>query len=176
VHKCVEDLSKDAAQPPALVWISGAVELWITAAAGALPGSRAFPAATLYRAGQPLAGWPVERPPPLLEASMPGVFAAGNVRHRPVKRVASATGKGATAIQLPHQYLQALDSGRHPGVGDKLNRGLPAVVLHACQAPGLRRQGPGTVLGTEFGFWRRTWHESRHAGAGRPRRPTRQRA
>jgi thioredoxin reductase (NADPH) len=61
----------------------------------------------LYRAGQLPAGWPLGRPPLLLETSMPGVFAAGDVRHRSVKRVASAIGEGAIAVQLLHQYLQA---------------------------------------------------------------------
>jgi thioredoxin reductase (NADPH) len=51
--------------------------------------------------------WPLDRPPLLLETSMPGVFAAGDVRHRSIKRVASAVGEGATAIQLVHEYLQA---------------------------------------------------------------------
>jgi thioredoxin reductase (NADPH) len=60
----------------------------------------------LYRAGQLPAGWPLERPPLLLETSMPGVFAAGDVRHRSMKRVASAVGEGATAIQLVHEYLR----------------------------------------------------------------------
>ena len=67
----------------------------------------------LYQAGQRPAGWPLERPPLLLETSMPGVFAAGDVRHRSVKRVASAVGEGAIAIQLLHEYLQAHDSGPH---------------------------------------------------------------
>jgi thioredoxin reductase (NADPH) len=51
------------------------------------------------------AGWPHRRPPLLLETSIPGVFAAGDVRHRSVKRVASAVGEGAVAVQLVHQYL-----------------------------------------------------------------------
>jgi thioredoxin reductase (NADPH) len=51
------------------------------------------------------AGWPLARPPLLLETSIPGVFAAGDVRHRSVKRVASAVGEGAVAVQLVHQYL-----------------------------------------------------------------------
>ena len=51
------------------------------------------------------AGWPHKRPPLLLETSIPGVFAAGDVRHRSVKRVASAVGEGAVAVQLVHQYL-----------------------------------------------------------------------
>jgi thioredoxin reductase (NADPH) len=55
--------------------------------------------------GQPPPGWPLARPPLLLETSIPGVFAAGDVRHRSVKRVASAVGEGAIAIQLIHEYL-----------------------------------------------------------------------
>jgi thioredoxin reductase (NADPH) len=51
------------------------------------------------------AGWPHRRPPLLLETSIPGVFAAGDVRHRSIKRVASAVGEGAVAVQLVHQYL-----------------------------------------------------------------------
>jgi thioredoxin reductase (NADPH) len=50
-------------------------------------------------------GWPVARPPLYLETSLPGVFAAGDVRHRSVKRVASAVGEGAIAVQLVHEYL-----------------------------------------------------------------------
>jgi thioredoxin reductase (NADPH) len=49
--------------------------------------------------------WPLPRPPLLLETSMPGVFAAGDVRGRSVKRVASAVGEGATAVRLIHEYL-----------------------------------------------------------------------
>jgi thioredoxin reductase (NADPH) len=55
--------------------------------------------------GRAPSGWPLERPPLLLETSIPGVFAAGDVRHRSVKRVASAVGEGAVAVQLVHQYL-----------------------------------------------------------------------
>jgi thioredoxin reductase (NADPH) len=49
--------------------------------------------------------WPLERPPLFLETSLPGVFAVGDVRHRSVKRVASAVGEGAIAVQLAHEYL-----------------------------------------------------------------------
>jgi thioredoxin reductase (NADPH) len=55
--------------------------------------------------GRPRAAWPLERPPLLLETSLPGVFAAGDVRYRSVKRVASAVGEGSIAVQLVHQYL-----------------------------------------------------------------------
>jgi thioredoxin reductase (NADPH) len=52
-----------------------------------------------------LAGWRLDRPPYLLEASVPGVFAAGDVRHGSVKRVASAVGEGSVAVTFVHQYL-----------------------------------------------------------------------
>ncbi len=49
--------------------------------------------------------WPLERSPYLLETSMPGVFAAGDVRHGAGRRVASAVGEGAVAVQLLHQFF-----------------------------------------------------------------------
>ncbi len=51
--------------------------------------------------------WPLDRSPSLLETSMPGVFAAGDVRHGSVKRVASAVGEGSVAIQLLHRLFAA---------------------------------------------------------------------
>jgi thioredoxin reductase (NADPH) len=51
--------------------------------------------------------WPLERRPFLLETSLPGVFAAGDVRHGAGKRVAAAVGEGAVAIQLLHQLFAA---------------------------------------------------------------------
>jgi thioredoxin reductase (NADPH) len=59
----------------------------------------------LFTDGDASPGWPLQRPPMLLETSMPGVFAAGDVRHRSIKRVAAAVGEGSTAIQLIHEYL-----------------------------------------------------------------------
>jgi thioredoxin reductase (NADPH) len=58
----------------------------------------------VVRAGR----WREDRDPYLLEASTPGVFACGDVRLSPVKRVASAVGEGSMAIALVHQFL------RHP--------------------------------------------------------------
>ena len=49
--------------------------------------------------------WPLDRDPFLLESSVPGVFVAGDVLHQSVKRVASAVGGGAIAVQFVHQYL-----------------------------------------------------------------------
>jgi thioredoxin reductase (NADPH) len=49
--------------------------------------------------------WPLARAPFALETSIPGVFAAGDVRLDSMKRVASAVGEGAMAIYLVHRYL-----------------------------------------------------------------------
>ncbi|MFB2586317.1 NAD(P)/FAD-dependent oxidoreductase [Herbiconiux liukaitaii] len=51
------------------------------------------------------ATWPLERPPFYLETSVPGSFAAGDVRRNSVKRVASAVGEGAMAVTFAHRYL-----------------------------------------------------------------------
>ena len=53
------------------------------------------------------AGWPLERAPYSLETSIPGVFAAGDVRLDSMKRVASAVGEGAMSIYHVHRYLAA---------------------------------------------------------------------
>ncbi len=50
--------------------------------------------------------WTVSRQPFLLETSRPGVFAAGDVRAGSVKRVSSAVGEGAMAVQFVHEYLK----------------------------------------------------------------------
>ena len=52
------------------------------------------------------AGWSLKRQPYLLETSLPGVFAAGDVRGGSVKRVASAVGEGSTAISFVHKVIQ----------------------------------------------------------------------
>ena len=57
--------------------------------------------------GQRPPGWELERPPYHLEASVPGVFVAGDVRAESIKRVASAVGEGAMAVALAHRYLES---------------------------------------------------------------------
>lgn len=52
--------------------------------------------------------WPLRRPPGPLETSVPGVFAAGDVRLGSMKRVASAVGEGAIAVHLVHRHLQSV--------------------------------------------------------------------
>lgn len=83
---------------PRTQWLPGAVQLIdgyvATGRDVALDGSR-WP-------------WPLERAPLPLETSMPGVFAAGDVRYRSIKRVASAVGDGATVVRLVHEYLAAV--------------------------------------------------------------------
>ncbi|MGE3840149.1 MAG: NAD(P)/FAD-dependent oxidoreductase [Vicinamibacterales bacterium] len=51
------------------------------------------------------AKWPLQRPPHLLETSLPGVFAVGDVRAGNIKRVASAVGEGAIAVAFVHRVL-----------------------------------------------------------------------
>jgi len=73
------------------------------------------------------ARWPPGRPPLPLETSLPGVFAAGDVREGSVKRVAAAVGEGAATIPLVHRYLQTTTAT------------APAVTLpRAGKAPGRR--------------------------------------
>jgi thioredoxin reductase (NADPH) len=62
----------------------------------------------LMKEGQPPKGWVLRRQPFWLESSVPGIFAAGDVRHRSVKRMASAVGEGSMAVQFIHQYLSSL--------------------------------------------------------------------
>ncbi len=61
--------------------------------------------ADLVRQGKRPAGWGIDRDPFLLETSMPGVFAVGDVRHGSIKRVASSVGEGSIAIQFVHAHL-----------------------------------------------------------------------
>ena len=65
--------------------------------------------------------WPLERDPYLLETSVPGIFAVGDVRHGSIKRVASGVGEGSMAIAFVHQYLA--EQGDAPGA---VPRGRPA--------------------------------------------------
>ena len=61
--------------------------------------------------------WTLDRDPYLLETSVPGIFACGDVRFAPVKRVAAAVGEGSMAIAFVHQYLKdAREPGRALGV------------------------------------------------------------
>ncbi|HEY1317802.1 MAG TPA: FAD-dependent oxidoreductase [Gaiella sp.] len=54
--------------------------------------------------------WELDRDPYLLETSVPGIFACGDVRYGPVKRVAAAVGEGSMAIAFVHQYLREAET------------------------------------------------------------------
>jgi thioredoxin reductase (NADPH) len=55
-----------------------------------------------------LKGWTLDRQPLLLETNVPGIFAAGDVRHGSTKRVATGVGEGSLVVQLIHQYLKSV--------------------------------------------------------------------
>jgi thioredoxin reductase (NADPH) len=63
----------------------------------------------LLVSGERPPGWPLERDPLPLETSVPGFFAAGDVRHGSTKRVAGAVGEGAMGIALAHRRLAELE-------------------------------------------------------------------
>lgn len=69
------------------------------------PGGFVMTGPDLVSGGVTPAVWPLEREPFLLESSVPGLLAAGDVRAESVKRVAAAVGEGALAITLVHRYL-----------------------------------------------------------------------
>jgi thioredoxin reductase (NADPH) len=87
-------------QTPRTEWLEGAVQR--DDAGFVLTGPN------LLVAGKPPKGWNLPREPFLLESSMPGVFCAGDVRHRSIKRIASAVGEGSMSVQFVHQYLAEL--------------------------------------------------------------------
>jgi thioredoxin reductase (NADPH) len=72
------------------------------------PGGYILTGLDLVTDGRPPPGWTTARLPALLETSVPGIFAAGDVRHGSSKRVAAAVGEGAVAVQLIHQYLKTV--------------------------------------------------------------------
>ena len=83
---------------PRTQWLPGAVRLdqWGFVVTGT----------DLLHDGRPGKEWPLRRLPMFLESSLPGVFAAGDVRHGSVKRVASAVGEGSIAIRLVHDHVR----------------------------------------------------------------------
>ncbi|MDQ4130597.1 MAG: FAD-dependent oxidoreductase [Actinomycetota bacterium] len=61
--------------------------------------------------GEAIDGWPLSRPPLPLETNLPGLFAAGDVRHGSIKRCAAAIGEGAMAVALVHRRLGETGDG-----------------------------------------------------------------
>lgn len=80
---------------------------WLPAAVLRDPHGFVLTGGDLAAPGARPPGWPMERPPFFLETSVPGVFAAGDVRHGSIRRVAGGVGEGSTCVQLVHRYLAA---------------------------------------------------------------------
>jgi thioredoxin reductase (NADPH) len=62
----------------------------------------------LYTNGKRPKTWKLKRDPYLMETCVPGIFAAGDVRHGVIRRVASAVGQGSTTISFVHEYLKTV--------------------------------------------------------------------
>ena len=72
------------------------------------PGGFILTGPDLRTGGKLPQSWPLDRDPFLLETSVPGVFAAGDVRHGSSKRVAAAVGEGSAAVGMVHKYLETV--------------------------------------------------------------------
>ncbi|MDB4949159.1 MAG: cyclic nucleotide-binding protein [Gemmatimonadetes bacterium] len=79
--------------------------------------------------------WPRERDPYLLETSVPGIFAAGDVRHGSVKRVAAGVGEGSMSIAFVHEYLAELAAARSADGPTAAAAGTVAPAVSAEPAP-----------------------------------------
>ena len=90
---------------PRTAWATG-VGVRVNSAGFVLTGSG------LLEAGRRPDGWPLDRDPLVLETTIPGVFAAGDLRSGSTKRVAGAVGEGAMAAALVHRRLEELAAGR----------------------------------------------------------------
>ena len=81
---------------------------WVNGALATGPQGFILAGLDTMRDGQPPRGWKLGRQPFWLETTVPGIFVAGDVRFRSVKRVASAVGEGAMVVQFVHQHLTSL--------------------------------------------------------------------
>jgi thioredoxin reductase (NADPH) len=92
---------------PRTAWLNGALQLDA--------GGFVLSGVDLEReGGKRPRGWLVDREPFWLETSVPGVFVAGDLRHQSTKRVASAVGEGAMAVQFVHQHLRGPAPAQRP--------------------------------------------------------------
>ena len=113
MHKPVENSSKDAVQIAPQLWMSGTVEMWITVAAGPLPGSRPFPPRPVP--GRSAAGRLAVRASAAAARDKHAQGVHGPERAAPAGQTGCPSRRrGAIASQLMPEYLQPPDSGRHP--------------------------------------------------------------
>ena len=95
------------AAPAAFIFIGArACTDWLPDPVACDPAGFVLTDTLLPREGTQPKDWPLKRDPFFLETSVPGIFAAGDVRTSAIRRVASAVGQGAMAISLVHQYLK----------------------------------------------------------------------
>jgi len=80
---------------------------WLDGAVSRDPRGFVYTGPDLVVGGRRPVGWDRDRDPYYLECSVPGIFAAGDVRANSVKRVASAVGEGAMAVTLVHTFLES---------------------------------------------------------------------
>jgi thioredoxin reductase (NADPH) len=80
---------------------------WLDGAVARDPRGFVYTGPDLVTEGRRPVGWDRDRDPYYLESSVPGIFAAGDVRANSVKRVASAVGEGAMAVTLVHTFLES---------------------------------------------------------------------
>ncbi|MEJ2747685.1 MAG: FAD-dependent oxidoreductase, partial [Anaerolineae bacterium] len=109
IKNTVTDETQKVAAPAMFIFIGAVPHTEI--AAGVIELNRAgfIPTGTdLIRNGRPPQNWRLKRDPYMLETSVPGIFAVGDVRQGAVRRVASAVGEGAIAVGLVHQYLKTV--------------------------------------------------------------------
>jgi thioredoxin reductase (NADPH) len=107
LHNRERDRKEQVPAAALFVLIGGAPRTQWLPAAVQLESGYILTGRDIVRDGAPPARWPLKRAPLPLETSVPGVFAAGDARHRSIMRVASAVGDGATAVRLVHEYLAA---------------------------------------------------------------------
>lgn len=108
VRVCDLDSSQSTSLPAAALFVfigASPRTAWLDASISCDPAGYVNTGQQLGAEGSKPDGWNLKRGPFWLETSVPGVFAAGDVRNRSVKRIASAVGEGAMAVQFIHQHL-----------------------------------------------------------------------